>query len=534
MLGVVKRNEQTMKFNLLLFSLLVLIACEEKTKQETSIEMSLEIDSEISIEEIHKAYAAGSYTAADLTKFYLQRIEEFDKAGPNLNAVLLINPDALSIAAELDEELKNGKKRGMLHGIPVLLKDNIDTKDKMPCTAGAIPMKDSYPLEDSPLAAQLREAGAIILGKANMSEWANFHSSFSSSGWSGLGGQTKNPYVLAHNPCGSSAGSGVAVAANLTVLAIGTETNGSIVCPSTNNGIVGIKPTVGLISRSGIIPISFTQDTPGPMARSVRDAALCLSVLTMTDNKDSKTLVSDRKAYADYSQFLKLDGIKGKRIAYLTEHKDNNEAVWDLMENAMAYFKEQGAELIEIKSILPEETGTHSFQVLLYEFKDGLNKYFKELGPNAKVKSLEDLISQTLGDSIEMQYFDHALLTQANEKGSLESPEYKKALATMLKQSREEGIDKIMNELQVDAIIAPTGKPAWKTDLIKGDDYGLSSSSPAAISGYPNVTVPMGFVGDLPVNISIFGRAWSEPILLEIAYAFEQGTKHRTSPKFLK
>jgi amidase len=388
-------------------------------------------------------------------------------------------------------------------------------------------------LADSFVAKKLREAGAVIIGKANLSEWANFRGELSTSGWSGLGGLTKNPYDLTRNPCGSSSGSGVAVSANLTMIAIGTETNGSIVCPSNNNGIVGIKPTVGLISRSGIIPISFTQDTPGPMARTVTDAAICLSVMTGVDASDEKTLASEGKFHTDYTQFLKKDGLKGKRIGLFNGPKGINFKVDSLMNIAVAYMKSQGAIIVEIDKLYDSSVGSNSFEIMLYEYKDGLNKYFTSLGEKAPVKNIKDLIAFNKKDSIELKYFDQKYLYMADEKGDLKSPEYQKALHDMLKGVREDGIDKVMNENKLDAIIAPTGAPAWKTDLTNGDSFQLGSSSPAAISGYPSITVPMGFIDEMPVGISIFGRAWSEPILLEIAYSYEFGTKHRKAPKFL-
>ncbi|MDA1122270.1 MAG: amidase [Bacteroidetes bacterium] len=514
------------------FSLIILIfSCDSpKTTEESKV---LEIDQEITIDEIQRAFKNGDYTIVELTRFYLDRIKALDSDGPKLNAVLTINPDALNIAVQLDVEMQNGELRGPLHGIPILLKDNIDTGDQMPCTAGARAMKDSYPSKDSPLVAQLRKAGAVILGKTNLSEWANFHSRSSSSGWSGLGGQTNNPYDLSRNPCGSSAGSGVAVAANLCVLAIGTETNGSIVCPANNNGIVGIKPTVGLISRTGIIPISFSQDTAGPMARTVTDAAICLGALTDSDSKDSKTLTADRVVYNDYTQFLKTGVIRGKRIGYFKKPLGDNVRMTKIMEEAVAYFDEHGATIIEIDEIIPRKARDHSFQVLLYEFKDGLNRYFQNMGSVTQVRDLEDLIQKTFADSIEMKYHDHELLKVAQEKGDLNSEEYIEALAGALKLSREEGIDKVMDVNKLDAIIAPTGGPAWKTDLTNGDNFGISSSSPAAIAGYPNITLPMGQIDGLPVGLSIFGRPWSEPMLLEIAYSYEQGTRHRMTPKYL-
>lgn len=510
-----------------------LFACATSAEKTGGNGKSLDIPNEVTIEDIRTDLSDGKYSIVELTQFYLDRIAAIDDAGPELNAVLTINPDALEIAEQLDAEWQAGSIRGPMHGIPVLLKDNIDTRDKMPTTAGARAMAESFPLKDSPLAAQLRKAGAVILGKANLSEWANFHSNASSSGWSGLGGQTKNPYDLTRNPCGSSAGSGAAVAANLCVVAIGTETNGSIVCPSNNNGIVGIKPTVGLVSRTGIIPISFTQDTGGPMARTVRDAAICLGAITAEDSLDSKTMVPERMALANYTRFLKPDGIKGKRIGYYKSPLGDNGQMTAIMEEAVAFFKENGATIVEVESILPPGTNGSSYQVLLYEFKDGLNKYFAGLGDHAKVKDLADLIEKTFSDSVEMRYHDHEILKLAQSKGDLETEEYREALATIIKNSRAEGMDKVLNENQLDAIIAPTGGPAWKTDLVNGDNFGgIFSSSPAAISGYPSITVPMGNIEGLPVGISILGRAWSEPTLLEIAYSYEQGTKKRITPKF--
>lgn len=487
---------------------------------------------EITIKELQAGYDAGDYTIEEVTQAYLDRIVNIDQFGPTLNSIITVNPDALEIARQLDRELSAGAKRGPLHGVPVVLKDNIDTHDKMPNTAGAIPMKGSMPLKDAFITAKLREAGAVIIGKANLSEWANFHSSFSSSGWSALGGQTRNPYDITRNPCGSSAGTGAAVSANLAVGGIGTETNGSITCPSSANGLVGIKPTVGLLSRSGIIPISFTQDTPGPMTRTVEDAAIMLGAMVGVDSTDSKTLASEGNYYTDYTQFLNADGLSGKRIGFWTGQIGRHYRVDTLMYQTVRLLKEQGAEIIELDQVIERNVGGDSFQVLLYEFKDGLNAYFKSLGPNAKVSSLDELIEKTLADSTEMRYFDHDLLIRANEKGDLDSEEYQEALARMLEYSREKGIDKVMDEHNLDAIIGITGGPAWKIDHTNGDNFGLSSSSPAARAGYPNITVPMGYIDGLPVGISFFGRAWSEPLLLEIAYGFEQNTKVRRPPAF--
>ena len=488
---------------------------------------------EYTITDFQEAYNEGSLTISEVVAAYLDRIDQIDSHGPDLNSVITVNPDALEIASNLDKELREGKVRGLMHGIPVLLKDNIDTKDKMPCTAGSRALKDSYPLQDSYVAKALRNAGAVIIGKANLSEWANFRGDMSTSGWSGLGGQTKNPYILDRNPCGSSSGSGAAVSANLTVIAIGTETNGSIVCPSHANGIVGIKPTVGLVSRSGIIPISFTQDTPGPMARTVTDAAICLSVLTGIDSTDNKTLASNGQFHTDYTPFLKSDGLKGKRIGVFKKPFGINYKVDSLMTKTMRHIENQGAELIEVEKILGDQTGYYSFEVMLFEYKDGLNNYFTSLGENAAISSINQLIEFNKKDSIELMHFNQQYLEMAAEKGSLESKEFKDFLVKASSESRELGIDKIMKEHNLDAIIAPTGAPAWKTDRINGDSYHLGSSSPAAIAGYPNITVPMGFIDDLPVGISFFGGAWSEPTLIEIAYSFEQSSKVRTVPEFL-
>jgi amidase len=449
-----------------------------------------------------------------------------------LNSIIEINPDALNIAGELEKEAAEGKPGGSLYGVPVILKDNIDTHDRMATTAGATALRNSFPGSDSYVARKLREAGAIIIAKSNLSEWANFRAKMSSSGWSAIGGQTRNPYVLDRNPCGSSSGSGVAVSANLCMVAIGTETNGSIVCPSNNNGIAGVKPTVGLISRSGIVPISFTQDTPGPMARTVEDVAITLGALTGIDSTDSKTFASQGKFFTDYTGFLKKDGLKGKRIGLFKKAMGFSDKVDTLMNKTVAYLKANGAEVVGIEFPKGLNYEDASFQVLLYEFKDGLNKYFA--GHNgSSVKNIKDLIQFNKSDSVELKYFDQNLLEQANQKGDLNSTEYKKALATMTKATRDDGIDKVMNTYRLDAIMAPTGSPAWKTDMLLGDHFVGGSSSLAAISGYPAITVPMGFIDDLPVGVTFFGRAWNESILLEIAYSYEQGTKHRKTPKYI-
>ncbi len=538
-----KMEKQSNKINLhfyfgririmLFFQLIFMVSCLPESGNQRNEGIDQFRFLEYDIAQIREGYEAGDFTIREVVQAYLDRIGQMDHSGPELNSIILVNPDAIRIAEELDQEWKEGKIRGPLHGIPIVLKDNIDTHDQMPTTAGSRALKDSHPLKDSFVARKLREAGAVILGKANLSEWANFRGELSSSGWSGVGGLTKNPYELTRNPCGSSSGSGVAVSANLTMLAIGTETNGSIVCPSTSNGIVGIKPTVGLVSRSGVIPISFTQDTPGPMARTVRDAAICLGALAGIDSADEKTWASRGNYYTDYTQFLNQDGLKGKRIGFFKEPLGINYKVDTLMYEAVEFLKNQGAEIVEIDEIAAGEVGQYSFEIMLYEYKDGLNKYFQSLGPDAPITDLEELIAFNESDSIELRYFNQQYLKMAQEKGDLTDEVYRDALAKMLKGSREEGIDRVMDEQDLDAIIAPTGGPAWKTDLVNGDSYHVGSSSPAARAGYPNVTVPMGFVDGLPVGISFFGRAWSEPVLIEMAYAYEQATHHRKPPLFL-
>lgn len=523
-----------------LLSFCLFVNCFYSCKPKTGTETISETDSaqhisleEISIPDLQEGYRQKKYTIEAVVKGYLKRIDDLDKNGPQLNSVLELNPDALEIAKQLDQELAAGKSRGPLHGIPVLLKDNIDTHDKMHTTAGSLALKNSIPLQDSWVAKKLREAGAVIIGKTNLSEWAHFRAHLASSGWSGLGGQTKNAYVLDRNPCGSSSGSGTAVSANLCAFSIGTETDGSIVCPSNSNGIVGLKPTVGLISRSGIIPISFTQDTPGPMARSVRDVAICLGALTGIDSEDSKTAASNGNIQKDYTVFLKADGLKGKRIGVLKNSGAFHPKVDSLFHKAVNDLKKQGAEIIEVEFSLDGPVYNSSLEVMLYEFKDGLNAYLKRLGNNAPIKSLSDLIAFNKSDSIELKYFNQSFLELAESKGDLQSEAYKKALNTMWKATRENGIDKFLKEYKLDALVAPTGGPAWKTDMINGDLFMGSSSSYAAIAGYPNISVPMGFINELPVGISFFSRAWSEPLLLEIAYGYEQATKHRKAPKYI-
>jgi len=512
-----------------------LSSCEPKKNLGQNTNFSL---NEITIAEIHNRYNSGSYTVKDIVRQYIDRIKNIDQSGPKINSIIIINPDALSIADSLDQIQKQGKKKGPLFGIPVLLKDNIDTHDKMPTTAGSRILKNSFPLKDSWVAKKLRESGAVILGKTNLSEWANYRASYSSSGWSGISGQTKNPYVLDRNPCGSSSGSAVAVSANLCAIAVGTETWGSIMCPSNANGIVGIKPTVGLWSRSGIIPISYTQDTAGPMARTVKDAAKLLGAITGIDIDDPKTKQSAGNRHINYTRFLREDGLAGKRIGYLKTMEGKNHRVDSLMYHGIDDLKNNGAEIIELNKIVESSPGgfgaeQNSLEVMAHEFKDGLKKYFDSLGKNAPVANLEEAIEATLADSIEMLYFNLDRMNNSQSKGSLDSKIYKESLQNMLEAFRVNGVDRVMDKHNLDAIVSPTGSPAWKTDLINGDKYYISTTVYAALSGYPNINVPMGFIENVPIGISFYGRAWSEPLLLEIAYSYEQNTKHRKPPEFL-
>lgn len=519
-----------MNIKLLIYTVILLLfipSCSQPEPESLYTLLDLE---EITVEQLQERYENGNLTASQVVRAYTDRIEAIDNNGPGLNAILTVNPNAQEIADQLDRERRDGQVRGPLHGVPVILKDNINTFD-MPTTAGSRFMEGSVPPEDAFIVDRLREQGAIVLAKANLSEWANFHSSFSSSGWSGLGGQVNNPYDLTRNPCGSSAGSGVAASANLATLTIGTETNGSIVCPSNANGIVGMKPTVGLWSRSGIIPISYTTDSAGPMVRTVRDAAVMLGALAGVDENDEKTLQSEDHGYSDYTQFLNEDGLEGKRIGFYTQPLGSHFRVDTLMHKTVRKLEELGADVIEIDQISETNIGGDAFQVLLYEFKDGLNKYFQSLGENAPVSSIEELAELTRNSPEETAYFDRDLIFSAAEKGDLDSEEYREALDNMLKHSRDEGLDRIMDEHNLDAIVSPTGSPAWKTDLILGDNFKLSSSSPSARAGYPIITLPMGVLDGLPTGVSFFGRAWSEPILLEIAYAYEQATHHRIVPE---
>ena len=488
---------------------------------------------EPSIRELQAAMQDGSLTARALTGRYLDRIERLDRSGPALRSVIEINPDALRLAEESDRERKEKGPRGPLHGIPILLKDNIDTADRMRTTAGSLALAEWTPPRDAFLVERLRAAGAIILGKTNLSEWANFRSTRSTSGWSARGGLTRNPYALDRNPCGSSSGSGVAVAANLCAAAIGTETDGSIVCPSTVNGIVGIKPTVGLVSRSGIIPIAASQDTAGPMARSVADAAIVLAAIAGSDHRDPATRESTTRM-ADYTNALDPGGLKGARIGVMRNYFGFSPQVDALMEAALDAMRQAGAVLID-PADLPTKGrfDDPEFEVLLYEFKDGLNRYLAALPESAPARSLADLIAwNERNRDREMPWFGQEIFEMAEKKGPLTSAPYRRARQQCLRLTRTEGFDVLFAKHRLDAIVAPTGSPAWMTDLVNGDHYIGGSSSPAAVAGYPNITVPAGFVHGLPVGISFMGRAWSEATLIRVAYAFEQATKHRRPPTF--
>ncbi len=507
-------------------------ACNENTVQEAEPNFTEFGFNEITIDELQQKMKNGELTSVDICQKYLDRIKLVDST---LKSVIELNPDALEIAKQLDDERKSGKIRGPLHGIPVLFKDNIDTGDRMQTTAGSLALEGNIAPNDAFIIKKLREAGAVLLGKTNLSEWANFRSDNSSSGWSGRGGQVRNPFCLDRSPCGSSSGTGAAVSANLCVVGIGTETNGSIVCPSGVNGLVGIKPTLGLWSRSGIIPIAHSQDTAGPMARTVKDAAILLGSLAEFDPNDAETHIENGEIFSDYTQFLNTEDLSGMRIGIASQMIGFNGKVDEVFKKAVEVLKSKGAEIIDdIKFENNRKWGDPSYQVLLYEFKADLNKYLAE-HPKAPVKSMEEIIEFNRKNADkEMPWFDQEIFLKAQDKDNLGSEEYLKALYDSKRYAGKEGIDTVMKEHNLDALIAQTNGPAWTIDWVNGDHFSGGSSSPAAISGYPNVTVPMGYVHGLPVGISFFGKAWSEPTLLKIAFSFEQASKHRKAPGFIQ
>lgn len=490
---------------------------------------------EVSISEMQQALQSRKYSSQSLVEKYFDRINDVDKRGPALNSVIELNPEAEAIAVALDRERKDKGPRGPLHGIPILIKDNIDSADRMRTTAGSLALLSSRPRQDASVTRRLRDAGAIILGKTNLSEWANIRSSKSSSGWSARGGQTRNPYALDRNPCGSSSGSGAASSANLCAGAIGTETDGSVVCPSSANSLVGIKPTVGLVSRSGIIPIAHSQDTAGPMTRTVSDAAILLGALAGEDPGDPKTKESRGHVHTDYTRFLNRNGLAGARLGIVRRNFGFNDRVDRLMNDLIAQIKKLGAVVIDPVSIPTAGKFDESeLEVLLYELKADLNAYLAALGPQAPVKSLKEIIEfNEKNRDREMPYFGQDLFIKAQEKGPLTSKPYVQALRRNLLMTRGQGIDFVLRQHRLDALIAPTGGPAWPTDLVNGDHFTGGYSSASAVAGYPHITVPAGYVFGLPVGISFFAGAYSEPKLITFAYAFEQATKARRPPKFL-
>ncbi|MGI9518982.1 MAG: amidase [Pirellulaceae bacterium] len=496
--------------------------------QETDYELS-----ELSIGELQAALQSGKYTARSLVEKYTARIEEIDG---DLGCVMEVNPDALAIAEELDREWAGGRVRGRLHGIPVMVKDNLDSADKMKTAAGSLALVDApTPPEDSFVVKKLREAGAILLGKTNLSEWANIRSTNSTSGWSGRRGQTNNPYALDRNPCGSSSGSGVAVASSLCAVAVGTETDGSVVCPSACCSIVGIKPTVGLVSRTGVIPISHSQDTCGPMARNVTDAAILLGAMTGVDPQDDTTSVGQSQMLTDYSGALDVNGLTGAKIGVARNFFGYHRGVDQVSEAALEAIKAAGATLIDTEDLsVTDEASPAETTVLQYELKHDMAAYLSRLGADSPMKTLEDLIEFNEQNSeLEMPYFGQEFFELAEEKGPLTDFQYIEARAKCLRLTRTEGIDAVMDKHELDCIVAPTMSIPCRTDLVNGDHWLGFSTSPAAVSGYPSITVPAGYYFGLPVGLSFFGRAWSESLLIKFAFAYEQATKFRVPPKFL-
>ncbi len=485
-----------------------------------------------SLTEAMAALNSGSVTSEELTKLYLERIAALDDAGPTLNAVISLNPNALEQARELDRLRSEGRSLGPLHGAPILIKDNIETLDPIATTAGSLALQDNITGRDAHIVARLRQAGAVILGKTNLSEWANFRSSRSTSGWSALGTLTRNPHVLDRNPCGSSSGSAVAAAAALAAATIGTETDGSIVCPAGQNGVVGLKPTVGLVSRSLIIPISASQDTAGPITLTVSDAALLLTVIAGGDPADPATTEADARK-TDYTKALDPQALNGRRIGVARFLAGYHDGVDKAFENALDEMREAGAELIELTSAPKmNEIGENEYRVLLSEFRAGLDSYLATAAPAVKVRSLKDLITFNAATPAEMEFFGQDILEQALSAPSLDDRSYRDARDLAKRLAGPEGVDRLIEDNDLDAIVAPTGGPAWTSDLITGDHFLGSASTLAAVAGYPSITVPMGSIRDLPVGLTFFGAAWSEGDLLGLAYAFEQRTRAREAPAF--
>ena len=492
---------------------------------------------EWTITDLQERMESGELSARRIAELYLGRIEAVDKSGPYINSVIELNPEALAIADSLDEERKAGKVRGALHGIPILIKDNIDTHDQMQTTAGSLALEGNIAEKDAFVVRQLRKAGAVILGKTNLSEWANFRGKRSVSGWSSRGGLTRNPYVLDRSACGSSSGSGAAVAANLCSAAVGTETDGSIICPAQTNGIVGIKPTLGLVSRSGIIPIAHSQDTAGPMARTVTDAAILLGAMTGVDERDSITRLSRKRNSSNYTRFLDLDGLKGARIGAARNMAGTNPRILKVFEYCIEVLKKLGAVVIDPADVLNfDKFSKTELEVLHYEFKADLDKYLKALPESAGVHSMEDVIKFNEENKDKaMPYFGQEHMIAAQEKASLRDKKYRDALARNLLYARSKGIDATIRKHKLDAIVVPSGGPAWTIDLINGNssNWDMESTSPAAVAGYPHITVPAGYIFGLPVGLSFFGKAWKEATLIKYAYAFEQATQLRRVPRFL-
>jgi len=492
---------------------------------------------EWTISELREKMDSGELTAKQITELYLQRIEEIDKSGPVINSIIELNLDVIEQAEAADKKRSSQKKIGPLHGIPILIKDNINTKDGMQTTAGSIAMEGNYASDDAFIVRQLRKAGALILGKTNLSEWANFRGRHSTSGWSSRGGLTRNPYSLDRSASGSSSGSGAAVAANLALAAVGTETDGSIISPSQTNGIVGLKPTLGLLSRKGIIPIAHSQDTPGPMARTVMDAAILLGAMVGVDPEDAATKSSKKHLLKDYTKNLVYDGMKGARIGVARSMSGSDPRIQKIFDHCIKVMKELGAEIIDPANVPNfDKFGETEVEVLHYEFKADLNEYLSSVAKDVRVHSMDDVIrfNEENRDKV-LQYFGQEHLIASQEKGSLKEKKYKSALAKNLRLTQREGLDKALKKYKLDAIVVPSGGPAWVIDLVNGDaiNWDMESTSSAAVAGYPHITVPAGYVFGLPVGLSFISKPWNEARLLQLAFAFEQATQYRRQPRFL-